>query len=133
LEIPFQFAVPQSAFLSTSIIGKYHDRLNVINQGEGKKKRMSCITVGLLVVAFTVAGCGHLPFGTGWVTLIDGQTGLENWNRVGGANWRAEGDAIAADKSTTEGSSFLVTKNPYKDFEIRAAMLVPLAMEGGTP
>ena len=83
-------------------------------------KRMYRITIGLLAVAFTVAGCGHLPYGTGWVTLIDGQTGLENWNRVGGANWRAEGGAIVADQSTTKGSSFLVTKNSYKDFEIRA-------------
>jgi hypothetical protein len=83
-------------------------------------KRMSRITIGLLAVAFTVAGCGHQLNRAGWVTLIDGETGLENWNRVGGANWRAEGGAIVADKSTTEGSSFLVTKNSYKDFEIRA-------------
>jgi hypothetical protein len=39
---------------------------------------------------------------------------------VGGANWRTEGGAIVADQSTTKGSSFLVTKNSYKDFEIRA-------------
>jgi len=83
-------------------------------------KRMSRITIGLLAVAFIVTGCGQQLLGTGWVTLIDGETGLENWNRVGGANWRAEGGAIVADKSTTEGSSFLVTKNSYKDFEIRA-------------
>ncbi len=83
-------------------------------------KRMSRITVGLLAVAFVVAGCTQQLSRTGWVTLIDGETGLENWNRVGGANWRAEGGAIVADKSTTEGSSFLVTKNSYKDFEIRA-------------
>ncbi len=57
---------------------------------------------------------------SGWVTLIDGEKGLENWNRLGGANWRAEGGAIVADKSTTKGSSFLVTKNSYKDFELRA-------------
>jgi hypothetical protein len=83
-------------------------------------KRMSRITIGLLAVAFIVAGCSHQLSSSGWVTLIDGETGLENWNRVGGANWRAEGGAIVADKSTTEGSSFLVTKNSYKDFEIRA-------------
>ncbi len=83
-------------------------------------KRTSLITIGLLVVVFTVAGCSHLPFSKGWVTLIDGEKGLENWNRSGGANWRAEGGAIVADKSTTKGSSFLVTKNSYKDFEIRA-------------
>ena len=83
-------------------------------------KRMFCIAVGLLVFAFIVADCSHLPFGTGWVTLIDGQTGLGNWKRLGGANWRAEGGGIVADQSTTKGSSFLVTKNSYKDFEIRA-------------
>jgi len=83
-------------------------------------KRMSRITVGLLAVAFVVTGCTQQLSRTGWVTLIDGETGLENWNRVGGANWRAEGGAIVADKSTTKGSSFLVTKNSYKDFEIRA-------------
>ena len=83
-------------------------------------KRRSWVIIGLLAVAFTLAACAHLPFGTGWVTLIDGEKGLENWNRLGGANWRAEGGAIVADSSTTKGSSFLVTKNSYKDFEIRA-------------
>jgi hypothetical protein len=83
-------------------------------------KRMSRITIGLLVIAFTVVGCAHQPFSVGWVTLVDGETGLENWNHLGGANWQAEGGAIVADKSTTKGSSFLVTKNSYKDFEIRA-------------
>ena len=83
-------------------------------------KRISCFTVGLLAVAFTLAGCSCPWLGTGWVTLIDGEKGLENWNRVGGANWRTEGGAIVADQSTTKGSSFLVTKNSYKDFEIRA-------------
>jgi len=83
-------------------------------------KRMSLITIGLLAVAFTIAGCAHQPVSKGWITLIDGEKGLENWNRVGGANWRAEGGAIVANNSTTKGSSFLVTKNSYKNFEIRA-------------
>jgi hypothetical protein len=83
-------------------------------------KSMSRITVGLLAVAFALAGCGTQLLGSGWVTLIDGEKGLENWNQLGGANWRAEGGAIVADHSTTKGSSFLVSKNSYKDFEIRA-------------
>jgi hypothetical protein len=92
-----------------------------INQGEVKMKPMSrIIIVGLLAVAFALAGCSHRLFTGGWVTLIDGETGLGNWDRVGGANWRAEGGAIVADQSTTKGSSFLVTKSSYKDFEIRA-------------
>jgi len=36
---------------------------------------------------------------------------------VGGANWRAEGGAIVADGGK---GGFLLTKNSYKDFELRA-------------
>jgi hypothetical protein len=77
--------------------------------------------MGLLVVAFTSFGCAHQRSGgsdAGWVTLIDGARGLENWNRVGDANWRAEDGAIVADKAQT--TSFLVSKQSYKDFQIRA-------------
>ena len=82
--------------------------------------RLSVIIVGLLVVGLTVQGCAYMPFGqsdAGWTTLIDGATGLANWNRVGDANWRAEGGAIVADKGK---GGFLVSKNSYKDFQIRA-------------
>jgi hypothetical protein len=101
---------------------KHRDHSIVINLEEGTMKRISCITIGLIVVALAIGGCGNQLNTMGWVTLIEGETGLENWERVGGANWRAEGGAIVADKSTTEGSSFLVTKNSYKDFEIRAEL-----------
>ena len=80
-------------------------------------KRYSAITAGLLVIAFTVFGCGHRSPSSGWVTLIDGNTGLENWDRIGDANWRAEGGAIVADKGK---GGHLVSKKSYKDFEIYA-------------
>jgi len=80
-------------------------------------KRLSAIAMGLLVVAFTVFGCASQRYGSGWVTLIDGDKGLENWNRIGDANWRAENGAIVADKGK---GGFLVSKDSYKDFEIYA-------------
>ncbi len=80
-------------------------------------KRLSVFTLGLLVVASTLIGCANQPFGPGWITLIDGDKGLENWNRTGDANWRAEGGAIVADKGK---GGLLVSKNSYKDFEIYA-------------
>lgn len=52
-----------------------------------------------------------------WTTLIDGAAGLHNWNRVGDANWRAEDGAIAADAGK---GGYLVSKNSYADFHIRA-------------
>jgi hypothetical protein len=79
-------------------------------------KRLSAVTM-LLVVAFTVFGCATQPSGPGWITLIDGGNGLENWNRIGDANWRGEGGAIVADKGK---GGYLVSKNSYKDFEIYA-------------
>jgi 3-keto-disaccharide hydrolase len=79
-------------------------------------KRLSVITIALLL-----AGCAQMPMpgflGGGWTTLINGNTGLDNFNRVGDANWRAEDGAIVADKGK---GGFLVTKNSYKDFQIRA-------------
>jgi hypothetical protein len=80
-----------------------------------KMKRF--IAMGLLLVALGGFGCTSQPVGSGWVTLIDNDKGLENWNRIGDANWRAEGGAIVADKGK---GGFLVSKNAYKDFEIYA-------------
>src|SRR5436309_15491937 len=83
-------------------------------------KRLSVITTGLLVIGISVIGCTYMPGGqsdTGWTTLIDGTTGLDNWNRIGDANWRAEDGAIVADKGA---GGYLVSKNSYKDFQIRA-------------
>jgi hypothetical protein len=82
-------------------------------------KRLSGITMGLLVIASTVFGCAQMSslMDTGWVTLIDGEKGLENFNRIGDANWRAEGGAIVADRGK---GGHLVSKKSYKDFQIRA-------------
>jgi len=83
-------------------------------------KRLSVITIGLLVIGFGVFGCAYMPFGqsdAGWTTLIDGTAGLDNWNRIGDANWRAEDGAVVADRGK---GGYLVSKNAYKDFQIRA-------------
>jgi hypothetical protein len=51
------------------------------------------------------------------VTLIDGDKGLENFARIGDANWRAQDSAIVADKGK---GGYLVSKHSYTDFELRA-------------
>jgi len=79
-------------------------------------KRLIAFGIGLLV-AMTLTGCASPTLGWGWVTLIDGDKGLENWNRIGDANWRAEGGVIMADKGK---GGFLVSKNAYQDFVIYA-------------
>jgi hypothetical protein len=75
----------------------------------------------LIATALLLSACSSMPSwvpGGGWTTLIDGDKGLENFNRLGDANWRAEGGAIVADKA--KDNSYLVTKDSYKDFMIRA-------------
>jgi hypothetical protein len=90
-------------------------------------KRILGIATGVLVAALTVSGCAHGP-GGGWTTLIDGEKGLENFNRVGDANWRAEGGAIVADKGK---GGHLVTKKSYKDFELRAEFWAQTETQSG--
>src|SRR2546425_8314227 len=81
--------------------------------------RPSVITM-LLVVGLTVLGFAYVSFGqpdAGWTTLIDGATGLDKWDRIGDANWRVEDGAVVADRGK---GGYLVSKNSYKDFQIRA-------------
>lgn len=86
-------------------------------------KSLSAPTLALLVViGFTTAGCSSGMSDQGdaeWITLLDGSNPktLDNWNRIGDANWRAQDGAIVADKGK---GGHLVSKNSYKDFQIRA-------------
>ena len=79
-------------------------------------KRLSLVTACIALVA-TLVACAPGPSASEWITLIDGDRGLENWNRIGDANWRAEAGAIVADKGK---GGFLVSKESYRDFEIYA-------------
>jgi hypothetical protein len=84
-------------------------------------KRLSII-MSLLVIGLSVFGCSQQISGQGdgrWVTLLDGSDPktLDNWNRIGDANWRVEDGVIVADKGK---GGHLVSKNSYKDFHLRA-------------
>lgn len=83
-------------------------------------KRLLVIASSLLVVAFTAFGCAQMSSMydsvTGWTTLIDGDKGLDNFNRIGDANWRAEDGTIVADKGK---GGHLVSKKSYKDFQLK--------------
>ncbi len=72
----------------------------------------------VVVLAFAVAGCAHHLQRDGWTTLIDGANGMENWDILGGGNWRGADGAIQADKSSQKGASILVSKKSFKDFEL---------------
>ena len=85
-------------------------------------KRWSAITLGLLLIGFTVSWQAQKASGqanAGWITLFDGKS-LDNWDTIGDANWRLVDGVVEADK----GNGFLVSKNSYTDLQIRAEFWV---------
>ena len=78
----------------------------------------------IILLSLGVYGCApdssgpmSIPEPTEWITLIDGTEGLDNFNRVGDANWTEEFSSIRATEGN--GASWLVTKDSYSDFVIR--------------
>lgn len=81
------------------------------------KKTTKALAAG--AIALALAGCASVDQAMGWTTLIDGDRGLENFNRVGDANWvAAEGTVQASSGGANPG--YLVTRNSYRDFTLRA-------------
>jgi len=93
------------------------------------KRFAATISTALLLV-----GLAGLPYSqqagaqseAGWIVLFDGKS-LDNWNQIGDANWRIEDGAAVADK----GNGFLVSKNAYGDFQLRAEFWVDDAANSG--
>jgi hypothetical protein len=74
--------------------------------------------IAAATVALGVGGCA-MGVGAGWTTLVNGTQGLDNFNRVGDAQWTASDGAIQASAGGKD-PGYLVTKTTYKDFMIRA-------------
>ena len=68
-------------------------------------------------LAVSLAGC-TTQSNTGWTTLIDGTRGLDNFARVGDANWSATDGAIQATAGGKD-NAYLVSKDSYANFMIR--------------
>ena len=76
--------------------------------------------VGLFFAAAAALAYAPTALGQGdWVVLFDGKN-LDNFNKVGDANWRIEDGSAVADR----GNGFLVTKASYGDFQLRAEFWV---------
>ena len=65
--------------------------------------------------------------GGGFTTLFDGKN-LDAFNKVGDANWTIVDGAVQADKGM---GGYLVTKQPYGDFEIKAEFWVDTPANSG--
>ena len=92
-------------------------------------KRCSAIAAALLLLALTAFWHSQPVSGqadAGWVTLFDGSN-LNDWNQIGDANWKIVDGAVQADK----GNGFLVSKNSYGNFQLRAEFWVDTAANSG--
>lgn len=88
-------------------------------------KRMSTLAAGLLIgaAAFQFSGVA-LGQSDGWITLLD-STKKGDWTEVGKANWEMKDGALGADKlDDAKVLSYLVSKDSYKDFQIKAEFWV---------
>ena len=59
----------------------------------------------------------------GWITLLDSGNKGE-WSEVGKANWAMKDGAMTADKLEGKDIAYLVSRDSYKDFQIKAEFWV---------
>jgi len=91
-------------------------------------KRVAVVVVaGLIVFAATSSLTLDAQAQRGWTTLFDGKS-IEAFNKVGDANWTIADGVLQADKGM---GGYLVTKQPYTDFEIRAEFWVDTPANSG--
>jgi len=74
--------------------------------------------LGAAALVAALSSCATGGGEAGWTTLVDGAKGLDNFNRVGDANWTATDGAIQATRGG-KTPAYLVSKNSYRDFMLR--------------
>jgi hypothetical protein len=88
--------------------------------------RWATLAVALLFSALAAVHATDTAFGQdGWITLFDGKN-LDQWQGDGTATFKIEdGSVIATDKKDPKAvAAYLVSKQSFKDFEIRAEFWV---------
>jgi hypothetical protein len=82
-------------------------------------KKRTAAALAALTLAAGLSACANMSMPFGWTTLVDGQKGMENFKRVGDANWSA-GDGVIQATAGGKDPGYLVTNNSYKDFMLKA-------------
>lgn len=80
----------------------------------------SRVAAAVTVLAL-LGGCA--TGGAGWTTLVSGNQGLDNFDRVGEGRWNGADGALQG-AMLGKDAAYLVTKLPYKDFMLRAEFWV---------
>lgn len=72
------------------------------------------------------AAAGSASDGKGWVELFDGSN-LDQWSRVGDADWRIIGNTVRAES----GSGYLLSKASYANFDLQLEFWVDETANSG--
>ena len=78
----------------------------------------TALRAGALAAALALTACANMPGAGNWVPIVDAGKGMEKLNRVGVADWALVDGALQATKGS--GNAYLVTRESYTDFVIRA-------------
>jgi hypothetical protein len=92
--------------------------------------RSRMLAAGFLIGAAALHCAGMANAEDGWVTLLD-STNKGEWIEVGKANWEMKDGALTASKLDGKDLSYLVSKDSYKDFQIKAEFWVDEAANSG--
>jgi hypothetical protein len=76
-----------------------------------------------IIAAVQYAGTASGQAGDGWTALFDGKS-LDHWQGDGKAKYAIEDGSIVAKDKDAKTTSFLISKEKYKDFQIRAEFWV---------
>ena len=85
-------------------------------------QRRAFLAAGLTTVGASMAGlvgCAGMSSGSGWTTLVDGSNmpNLDGWTQLGAGGWSFVDGALQGKNGK---AGFLVSKDSYADFAIRA-------------
>jgi hypothetical protein len=108
----------KNAFTSRMAASMFRGTKNLKREDCGMK-RLSVLAAGLLLGGAVVQVSSAASSQDGWVTLLDSSK-KGDWTEVGKANWEMKDGALAADKLDGKDLSYLVSKDSYKDFQIKA-------------
>jgi hypothetical protein len=88
-------------------------------------KHVSTLAAGLLIgaAALQFANPASGQSNGGWTTLVDSSK-MGDWDEVAKANWAMKDGALTADKLEGKDLAYLMSRNAYKDFQIRAEFWV---------
>jgi len=110
-------------FSATEVIPILNRQLRKNNSATPKEKNMTdrrtFLITGIAVLGAGLAGCAGSGAERGWITLFDVSSvyNLDGWTQIGERNWSLVEGTI---QGKNDKNGFLVSKDSYTDFEIRA-------------